>query len=100
MNYILFDGAVRNALLPLTYTKPVAELRIGILTIREKWEKEQDHLGDDRERQDPETSQERDGTSTSQERALKEKATTRTKKKSVRTRVQLLQMKKAIPPVS
>ena len=39
MNYILFDGAVRNALLPLTYTKPVAELRIGILTIREKWEK-------------------------------------------------------------
>lgn len=39
MNYILYDGAVRNALLPLTYTKPVAELRIGILTIREKWEK-------------------------------------------------------------
>ena len=39
MNYILFDGTVRTALLPLTYTKPVAELRIGILTIREKWEK-------------------------------------------------------------
>lgn len=39
MNYILYDGTVRNALLPLTYTKPVAELRIGILTIREKWEK-------------------------------------------------------------
>lgn len=39
MNYILFDGTVRNALLPLTYTKPVADLRIGILTIREKWEK-------------------------------------------------------------
>lgn len=39
MNYILFDGSVRNALLPLTYTRPVAELRIGILTIREKWEK-------------------------------------------------------------
>ncbi|MDV7187307.1 GlmU family protein [Lutibacter sp. TH_r2] len=38
MNYILFDGTVRNALLPLTYTKPVAELRVGILTIREKWE--------------------------------------------------------------
>lgn len=38
MNYILFDGAVRNALLPLTFTKPVADLRIGILTIREKWE--------------------------------------------------------------
>ncbi|AXT60177.1 glucose-1-phosphate thymidylyltransferase [Aquimarina sp. AD10] len=42
MNYILFDGASRNALLPFTYTRPVAEIRIGILTIREKWEK---HLG-------------------------------------------------------
>lgn len=39
MNYILFDGPVRNALLPFTYTRPVADLRIGILTIREKWEK-------------------------------------------------------------
>jgi len=39
MNYILFDGASRINLLPLTYTKPVAEIRIGILTIREKWEK-------------------------------------------------------------
>lgn len=38
MNYILFDGSRRNALLPFTYTKPVADLRIGILTIREKWE--------------------------------------------------------------
>ncbi|MDG1698156.1 MAG: GlmU family protein [Polaribacter sp.] len=39
MNYILFDGDTRNALLPFTYTKPVADIRIGILTIREKWEK-------------------------------------------------------------
>lgn len=39
MNYILYDGSTRNNLLPLTYTKPVADLRIGILTIREKWEK-------------------------------------------------------------
>ena len=39
MNYILFDGTVRAALLPFTYTRPVAEIRIGILTIREKWEK-------------------------------------------------------------
>jgi UDP-N-acetylglucosamine diphosphorylase/glucosamine-1-phosphate N-acetyltransferase len=39
MNYILFDGDVRQSLLPFTYTKPVADLRIGILTIREKWEK-------------------------------------------------------------
>ena len=38
MNYILFDGNVRNQLLPFTFTRPVAEIRIGILTIREKWE--------------------------------------------------------------
>jgi len=42
MNYILFDGNVRNQLLPFTYTRPVADIRVGILTIREKWEK---HLG-------------------------------------------------------
>ena len=39
MNYILFDGTVRYALLPFTFTRPVADIRIGILTIREKWEK-------------------------------------------------------------
>ena len=39
MNYILFDGTVRNQLLPFTYTRPVADIRVGILTIREKWEK-------------------------------------------------------------
>ncbi len=39
MNYILFDGPVRNNLLPFTFTRPVADIRIGILTIREKWEK-------------------------------------------------------------
>jgi UDP-N-acetylglucosamine diphosphorylase/glucosamine-1-phosphate N-acetyltransferase len=39
MNFILFDGTVRNALLPFTFTRPVADIRIGILTIREKWEK-------------------------------------------------------------
>lgn len=39
MNYILFDGKYRNNLLPFTYTRPVADIRIGILTIREKWEK-------------------------------------------------------------
>jgi len=39
MNYILFDGAVRNQLLPFTYTRPVADIRVGILTIREKWER-------------------------------------------------------------
>lgn len=39
MNYILFDGPVRENLLPFTFTRPVADIRIGILTIREKWEK-------------------------------------------------------------
>jgi UDP-N-acetylglucosamine diphosphorylase/glucosamine-1-phosphate N-acetyltransferase len=39
MNYILFDGTVRTALLPFTFTRPVADIRVGILTIREKWEK-------------------------------------------------------------
>lgn len=39
MNYVLFDDNTRNHLLPLTFTKPVADLRIGIHTIREKWEK-------------------------------------------------------------
>ncbi len=38
MNYILFDGTVRDSLLPFTFTRPVADIRIGILTIREKWE--------------------------------------------------------------
>jgi UDP-N-acetylglucosamine diphosphorylase/glucosamine-1-phosphate N-acetyltransferase len=42
MNYILFDGTVRESLLPFTFTRPVADIRIGILTIREKWEQ---HLG-------------------------------------------------------
>lgn len=39
MNYILFDGPERHRLLPFTFTRPVAEIRTGILTIREKWEK-------------------------------------------------------------
>jgi UDP-N-acetylglucosamine diphosphorylase/glucosamine-1-phosphate N-acetyltransferase len=39
MNYILFDGFRRSNLLPLTYLRPVADIRFGILTIREKWEK-------------------------------------------------------------
>ncbi|MDT7830260.1 GlmU family protein [Pricia sp. S334] len=39
MNYILFDGPVRDNLLPFTFIRPVADIRIGILTIREKWEK-------------------------------------------------------------
>ncbi len=37
-NLILFDTEARDHLLPLTATRPMAELRIGALTIREKWE--------------------------------------------------------------
>ena len=39
MNFILSDGTHRKDLFPFTLTRPVAEMRIGILTIREKWEK-------------------------------------------------------------
>ena len=39
MNYILFDSFERDKLLPFVYTRPVADIRVGILTIREKWEK-------------------------------------------------------------
>ncbi len=38
-NLILFDNEIREQLLPLTFTRPVGELRVGILTIREKWER-------------------------------------------------------------
>ena len=38
MNYILFDGSVRNQLLPFTFTRPVADIRFVILTMRERWE--------------------------------------------------------------
>lgn len=39
MNYILFDPAeIWENLLPLTFTRPVCEIRIGILTVREKWD--------------------------------------------------------------
>lgn len=38
MNYILFDDKNRSRLLPLVFTRPVADIRIGILTISEKWE--------------------------------------------------------------
>lgn len=39
MNLILFDSDARNHLLPLTATRPMGELRLGILTLREKWER-------------------------------------------------------------
>lgn len=37
-NIILFDNEAREQLLPLTFTRPISELRVGILTIKEKWE--------------------------------------------------------------
>jgi UDP-N-acetylglucosamine diphosphorylase/glucosamine-1-phosphate N-acetyltransferase len=39
MAIILFDDNAHQTLLPLTFTRPVADLRIGILTIAEKWDK-------------------------------------------------------------
>ena len=38
MNFILFDDQSKNNLLPFTFIRPVADIRVGILTIREKWE--------------------------------------------------------------
>ncbi len=40
MHYLFFDPTdIRVNLLPFTFTRPVAKLRIGILTIDEKWQK-------------------------------------------------------------
>ena len=38
VNYILFDDSGREQLLPFTHTRPVADIRCGILTNRERWE--------------------------------------------------------------
>src|SRR3954470_9326790 len=67
MNYILFDEKLaRENLKPFTFTRPVADIRIGILTIREKWEK---YLGTT--------------TSTWTEKYLQDKFPLRTEKESV-----------------
>lgn len=39
MSYILFDTDIRYQLLPFTHTRPIADIRCGILTLRERWEK-------------------------------------------------------------
>jgi UDP-N-acetylglucosamine diphosphorylase/glucosamine-1-phosphate N-acetyltransferase len=40
MNIVLFDDPIiRQDLLPFTFTRPVAEIRVGILTLAEKWKK-------------------------------------------------------------
>lgn len=38
-NIILFDDDYWQQLLPITYTRPIAEIRIGLLTVSEKWQK-------------------------------------------------------------
>ncbi|MES2455833.1 MAG: putative sugar nucleotidyl transferase [Bacteroidota bacterium] len=45
MTINLFDDGAWLTLRPLTFTRPVADLRIGIMTISQKWEK---YLGADR----------------------------------------------------
>ncbi|WP_185864392.1 putative sugar nucleotidyl transferase [Blattabacterium cuenoti] len=39
MNFILYDGLEWSSLLPLTFTRPVSEIRIGLFTMKERWEK-------------------------------------------------------------
>src|SRR3954468_23676375 len=39
MKIILFDTAFRTRLFPLTSTRAVADIRMGILTIKERWGK-------------------------------------------------------------
>ena len=38
MDFILFDDSTRYKLLPFTHTRPIADIRCGILTMRERWE--------------------------------------------------------------
>ncbi len=37
-NIILFDDDHWKSLLPISYTRPIADFRVGILTIKQKWE--------------------------------------------------------------
>ncbi len=45
MNIILFDDTDRDNLLPLTFTRPCADLRVGIFTAAERWQTIADKLG-------------------------------------------------------
>lgn len=38
MDYILFDDHTRFELFPFTHTRPIADIRCGILTMRKRWE--------------------------------------------------------------
>ncbi len=39
MNIILSDAGLHKKMLPLSYTRAIADFRVGIFTIKEKWEK-------------------------------------------------------------
>ena len=39
MPIILFDTSQRNLLYPFTYTRAMADIRVGIFTVKERWEK-------------------------------------------------------------
>ncbi len=39
MNYIISDFNLHASFLPLSFTRSIADFRVGILTIKEKWEK-------------------------------------------------------------
>ncbi|WP_185853257.1 putative sugar nucleotidyl transferase [Blattabacterium cuenoti] len=39
MNFILYDGIEWRNLFPITFTRPVSEIRLGLFTIKERWEK-------------------------------------------------------------
>ncbi len=43
MAFVLYDTADRSKLFPLTYTRAVADMRIGIFTLKEWWEKLLEH---------------------------------------------------------
>ncbi|HXS35746.1 MAG TPA: putative sugar nucleotidyl transferase, partial [Flavipsychrobacter sp.] len=38
MEIVLFDDTTRYNLLPFTHTRPIADIRCGIYTMRERWE--------------------------------------------------------------
>lgn len=38
MNVVLFDDESQNHMLPLTYLRPLSEIRMGIFNFRERWE--------------------------------------------------------------
>ena len=39
MHLVLFDSPGRQQLYPFTYTRPIADIRCGIFTMRERWER-------------------------------------------------------------